>query len=108
MLAREGEGMVSARVIKRSLGPDGNAVGAFNHKKMLDTRIYDIMFMDGTVQQLASNRIALSMYEHVDSEGFTTKILEKVQRHRNTDEAIEKSDGYTKGSFRSTAKCACN
>ena len=33
MLAREGEGMVPARVIKRSLGPDGNAGGSFNHKK---------------------------------------------------------------------------
>ena len=80
--------MVAARVIKRSLGPDGNAVGAFNHKNMLDTRIYDIMFMDGTVQQIAANRIALSMYEHVDSEGFTTNILDQVQRHRKTDKAI--------------------
>ena len=62
--------MVYVRVIKRSLGPDGNAFGAFNHNKMLDTRIYDIMFMDGTVQQLAANRIALSMYEHVNLEGF--------------------------------------
>ena len=86
--------MVDARIIKGSLGPDGNAVGAFSHNKMLDTRIYDIMFMDGTVQQLAANRIALSMYKHVDSEGFTTKILDQVQRHRKTDEAIEKSDGY--------------
>ena len=58
--------MVAARVIKTSLGPDGNAVSAFNHNRMLDTRIYDIMFMDGTVQQLAANRIALSMYKHVD------------------------------------------
>ena len=33
MLAREVEGLVSTRVIKRSLGPDGNAVGSFNHKK---------------------------------------------------------------------------
>ena len=31
MLAREGEGMVAARVIKIPLGPDGNAVGVFNH-----------------------------------------------------------------------------
>ena len=37
MLARKrGGGMVATRVIKISLGPDGNAVGAFNHKKMLD------------------------------------------------------------------------
>ena len=66
MLAREGERMVAARVIKISLEPYGKDVGAFNHNKMLDTRIYDIMFMDGTVQQLAANIIALSMYEHVD------------------------------------------
>ena len=90
--------MVASRVIKRSLGTDGNYVGAFNHNKRLETRIYDIMFMDGTVQQLAANRIALIMYEHVDSEGFTTKILDQVQRHRKTDEAIENSDGYTKDS----------
>ena len=61
-------------------------------------RINDIMFMDGTVQQLAANRIALSMYKHVDSEGFTNKILYQVQRHRNTDEATEESDGYVKDS----------
>ena len=60
--------------------------------------IYDIMFIDGTVQQLAANRITLSMYELVDSEGFTTKILDQVQRHQKTDEAIDKSDGYVKDS----------
>ena len=80
--------MVAARVIKRSLGPDGNDVGSFKHKKMLDTRIYDIIFIDGAVQQLDANRTALSMYEHVDSEGFTNKLLYQVQRHRKTDEAI--------------------
>ena len=90
--------MVAARVFRRSLGPDDNAVGSFNHKMFLDTRIYDIMFMDGMVQQLADNRIALSMYEHVDSEGFTTKIMDQVQRHRKTEEAIEKSDRCIKDS----------
>ena len=38
------------------------------------------------------------MYKHVDSEGFTTKILVQVQRHRKTDEEIEKSDEYVKDS----------
>ena len=96
--------MLSVRLIKRSLGPDGNDVGAFNHNKMLDTRIYDIMFMNGTVQQLAANRIALSMYEHVDSERFTTKILDQVQRQRKTEEDIYKSDGYTKYSKESRSR----
>ena len=83
-------------MVIRSLGPDGKVVGYLNHNKMLESRIYDIMFMDGTVQQLAANRIALSMYKNVYSEGFMTKILDQVQRHRKTEEAIEKSDGYVK------------
>ena len=62
MLTKEGGGMVAARVVRRSLNTDGNAVGFSTITKMLDTRIYDIMFMDETFQQLAANRIALSMY----------------------------------------------
>ena len=61
MLEKEGECMVSARGVRRSIGPDSKVVASFNHKRMLDSRIYDIMFMDRTVQQLAANRIALSM-----------------------------------------------
>ena len=63
---------------------------------MLDTRIYDVMFMDGTQRQLAVNRIALSMYENVDSEGFTTKVMDQVQRHRRTDQAVGNEDAFTK------------
>ena len=42
--------------------------------------------------------ISLLSLEMGPNHGFTTKILDQVQRHRNTDEAIEKSDGYTKDS----------
>ena len=68
MLAKEGEGMLATRVVRRYLGPDGKVVGTLNRDKILDSSIYVIMFMDGTVQQLTANRIALSMYEHVDLE----------------------------------------
>ena len=39
-----------------------------------------------------------SQSNSVDSEGFTTNILDQVKIHRNTDESIENSDGYTKDS----------
>ena len=70
--------MVAARVVRRSLGTDSKVVGYFNHNKMLESRIYDILFMDGNIQQLHANRIDLSMYKYVDSEGFTSKILDQV------------------------------
>ena len=49
MLAKKGEGMVAEIVVRRSLGTDAKVVGSFNHNKMLESRIYDIMFMDGKV-----------------------------------------------------------
>ena len=52
----------------------------------------------GQSKKISANRIALSMYKHVDLERFTTKILDQVQKHQKTDEAIDKSDGYIKDS----------
>lgn len=96
MLPKDGKTMAAAKVIRRSTGSDGKVHGKFNSNKMLDTRIYDVMFMDGKLQQLAANRIALSMYENVDSEGFTTKVMDQVQRHRKTDQAVGMEDAFTK------------
>ena len=61
MLPKEGKIMAAAKVVQRSLGTDGKVIGSFSHNKMLDTMIYDIMYMDGTAQQLATNRVALSI-----------------------------------------------
>ena len=36
------------------------------------------------------------MYEHVDSEGFMTKVMDQVQRHRRTDQAVNIEDVFTK------------
>lgn len=77
MLTKSGEGMEAEKMIKRSTGPDEKVQVIFNQNKMLDTSIYDVIFMNGTTQQLSENRMALSMYEHVDSEGVTTKVMGK-------------------------------
>ena len=96
MFPKDGKTMAAAKVIRTSTGSDGKDHGRHNSNKMLDTRIYDVMFMDGQIQQLAANRIALSMYENVDSEGFTTKVMDQVQRHRKTDQAVRMEDAFTK------------
>ena len=74
--------MVAARVIKRSLGPDGNLVGSFNHNKMLDTRIYDIMFMYGTVQQICQQ----NRFEHVQTCRFRRIQNQNIRSGSETQE----------------------
>ena len=53
--------MTAARVKKRSLDLDGNVVRISNQNKMIDTRVCDIMCMDGTVKHLAGNIVASTM-----------------------------------------------
>eukprot|EP01082_Thalassiosira_pseudonana_P011160 g10259.t1 g10259 contig4:1534300-1534839(+) len=54
MLPR-GNAMQRGRVVKRNLDDDGNIVGTANANPILDTRVYEVMFPDGEVTELAAN-----------------------------------------------------
>ena len=98
ILPRDGERFQSARVVRRATEPDGSAIGTSNNNPILDTRIYEVMFNDGSTQEYAANRIALSMYDHVNEEGYRTRLLDSIERHRSDENAVRAPDGYTKDS----------
>ena len=50
ILPRDGERFQSARVVRRATEPDGSAIGTSNNNPILDTRIYEVMFNDGSTQ----------------------------------------------------------
>ena len=85
-------------MIRRVSKPNGSAIGTHNDNPILDTRIYEVMFNDGSTQEYAANRIALSMYDHVNDEGCRTWLLDSIERHRSDKSAVKASDGYTKDS----------
>ena len=58
MLPYNGESMKSARIIGRSKDKDGKPMGTFHEDKYLDSRIYDVLFPDGTTTQYAANILA--------------------------------------------------
>ena len=63
------------------------------------------MFNDGSTQQLTANRLALAMFDNVDSNGHKSKMLDSIVRHRATDAAVPLSDGYiTSNKGRKTKK----
>jgi hypothetical protein len=94
VLPQNGEHMRAARVIGRSKGPDGSVKGSFNTNPILNTRIYDVMFPDGAVQQYSANIIAENMLSQVDAEGYRYQMVDYIMDHRKDGRAIEKADGY--------------
>ena len=71
----------------------------------MDTRVYDVMFPDGAVQQYAANVIAKNLYFQLDDEGQSYQILEGIIHHRKNKDAIDEDEAYDKkGNRRMTTK----
>ena len=74
--------MESATVISRSKTYDGMDIENYNPNPELDTRVYDVMFPDGAIEQYASNIIAQNILNQVDSEGRHYQLFDKIIGHR--------------------------
>ena len=48
---------------------------------MLNTRVYDVMFPDGEVQQYSANVIAQSIYDSADEDGYRYQLLDEIIGH---------------------------
>ena len=94
VLLPHGEIMQTGTVVRRTTDLEGNALGRRADNPILDTRVYDVMFQDGTVKNYATNVIAENIYSQVDSEGFQHTLLEDIVGHRANDAAVSKQDAY--------------
>ena len=99
LLPQDGEHLQAARVLKQSLDSTGNSKGGSHHNSMLDTRIYDVIFPDGTIRQYSANSIAESMYSQVDQEENTMALLDTIIYHRRDKSAIRIADSNVKTRF---------
>ena len=82
LLPQNGAHMRTAKVIGRSKDTDGFNIGEYNSNPLLDTRVYDVMFPDGAVDQYAANVIADNLLSQVDEEGHPYMQFEKIIGHR--------------------------
>ena len=96
ILPREGGQFQSANIIRRATKSDGTSVGSYNDNPIIYTRIYEVIFNDGSTQEYATNCISLSNYDQVDENGYKTILLDSIQQHWKNDTAVGSSDGYTK------------
>jgi hypothetical protein len=85
-----GDKMMTAKVIKRSIRPDGYTAGEYNDNPMLNSIVYDVEFPDGQVKEYSEN-----MLTNANNDGFTSLLMDAIIDHRkNGATALNKADAY--------------
>mmetsp|Transcript_26699 Transcript_26699/g.37842 ORF Transcript_26699/g.37842 Transcript_26699/m.37842 type:complete len:775 (+) Transcript_26699:4067-6391(+) len=89
------EQMQKGKVTKRAIGPNGVTAGTYDDNPYLNTVIYEVEFDDGQVREYAANLIAENILTQVDSEGYSTTLMEAIIDHRkDPSKAVAISDGF--------------
>ena len=82
-----------ATVKRRKTDNEGNPLGQAHNNPILDSREYEVEFLDGTTETLTANIIAENLLSQVDEEGHRQLFLDEIIDFRKDDTAIPISDG---------------
>ena len=78
-LSRDGgESLERAKVKMRVVDKEGKPVGIANANPLLDTRRYEVEFLDGSTEGYTANIIAENIISQVDKEGHRQMMLEEI------------------------------
>ena len=69
-------------------------IGEYNNNPLLDTRVYEVMFGDGSKQKFAANVIAENLWSEVDDDGYHHQILDCIISHLSDGNAVTKEDEF--------------
>ena len=62
---------------------------------MLDTRLYEVEFLDGSTEAVMANLIAENLYSHVDVKGCSFSVIKEIVDHHHKDgHALLKDNGF--------------
>ena len=94
LLPRSGEVKQAATILGQSTDLTGDPIGEYSPNPMINTRVYDVMFPDGEVQQYSANVIAQSLYDLADEDGYRYQFLDEIIGHKKLKDTLDKSEGY--------------
>ena len=77
-------------VISRDKRQNGMIYGKYNQNPLLDTRLYNVQFDDGTIKQYTANQISQNIHTNIDSEGDTHNRIEYILDHRKSGKAVKR------------------
>jgi hypothetical protein len=90
----KGDQLLLEKVTQRKHDLDGNPIGKGNSNPIFDTRIYQVEFPDGHVEEFTANTIAECLYSQVDDEGKQYILLDDIIDFRVTKEAIPEENRF--------------
>ena len=93
-LPRDTEGPEFSRVTKRLKDANGLPIGTANANPILDTRMYDVEYIDGHKASLTANAITQNMFAQVDDKGNIHVLFEEIIDHRHTALALKQADAF--------------
>jgi hypothetical protein len=78
--------MCKRNALGRPIGPG---------QPMLDTRMYEVEFPDGSTEAVMTNLIAENLYLQVNAEGNSFSVIKEIIDHRKDGHALSKDNGTT-------------
>ena len=93
-LPRDGEGPELARVKRRKTDQDGKPIGRAHLNPILDTRVFEVEFIDGHTAAMTANGIAENLFAQVDQEGHRLLLMDEIIDHRRGPNALPQSDAF--------------
>ena len=93
-LPRDSDGPEYAKVTKRLRDANGIPIGTANDNPILDTRLYEVEYLDGYKTSLTANTIAENLFSQVDEEGNRHVLFDAVIDHRVDGSELQQDDAF--------------
>ena len=89
-------GEIKEGTVKRRKRDDNSdeLIGTAHSNPLLDSRLYEVEFPDGSYTDYAANVIIENLFDQMDDHGRTVLEMSEVVDHRKNDEAIEIKDSW--------------
>ena len=90
---RDDEGLHHVRVKRMAIDQDGKPIGRPSNNPLLDSRQYEIEYLDVTTEVLTANIIAENLLAQVDNQGHRHLMIDKIEDHQKNSDAVQKEKG---------------
>jgi hypothetical protein len=92
----QGRDITWATVTRRIRDSEGQPMGKRHPNPILNTRLYEVEFPDGSTEAITANMIAENLYAQMDKEGNLYQILKEIVDHEKDHRAVTKDNGWVR------------
>ena len=94
-----------AKVTKRLMDVDGIPIGTADDNPLLDTRMYEVEYLDGERASLSANHIAENVFAQMDHEGNRQVLMKEIINYHTNGQDVKRQDAFiTKGQVQKEEK----